>query len=245
MAIFAPARQRLKARFKGRPRAGRPIWHETPGVRDDNLSESAMPISAQSPPPLLQIVTERLRPGAKEAYGVIEEELLHACRTLSAPNRYLAMVSLDQPTDVWWLNMYDSYADVDRVAAAYASNTTLMTALRELSAKKTGLTEPPIDAMTSLRRDLSGDEAWQIGELQFAAVSELRAPAALPGALFEWPDGRACSLIAAPDLDSAKHQARRLGDGARILEVEPRWSLPQDAWVLRNPKLWRPATPST
>ena len=103
-----------------------------------NLSASAMPMSAQSPPPLLQIVTERLRPGARNAYGAIEEELLHACRTLNAPNRYLALVSVDQPIEVWWLNMYDSHAEVDRVAQAYASNATLMKALHELSAKKSG-----------------------------------------------------------------------------------------------------------
>ena len=198
-----------------------------------------------SPPQLLQIVTERLRPGAKEAYGVIEEELLHACRTLNAPNRYLALVSVDQPTDVWWLNMYDSYAEVDRIAAAYASNTTLLTALRELSAKKSGLTEPPVDMMTCLRGDLSGHEAWQIGELPFAVARELPAPAAMPGAVFQWPDGRACSVMAAHDLESAKQQGTRLGGGARIFAVEPRWSFPQDEWVLRNPKLWTPATPST
>jgi hypothetical protein len=204
-----------------------------------------MAISAQSPPRLLQIVTERLRAGAKDAYGAIEEELLHACRTLNAPNRYLALVSVDQPTEVWWLNMYDSYAEVDRIAAAYASNTTLVTALQELSAKKSGLTEPPVDTMTCLRSDLSGHEPWQIGELQFAVVSELPTPAATPGAVFQWPDGRACSVIAAPDLESAKQQATRLGGRARIFEVEPRWSLPQDAWLLRNPKLWTPETPST
>jgi len=204
-----------------------------------------MPMSAESPPPLLQIVTERLRPGARDAYGAIEEDLLHACRTLNAPNRYLALVSIDQPTEVWWLNMYGSYDEVDRVAQAYASNTTLMTALHELGAKKSGLTEPPIDVMTSWLGDLSGHEAWQIGELKFAVVRELPAPAASPGAVFQWPDGRACSLIAAPDLEGAKQQAIRLGAGARIFEVEPRWSLPKDAWVWRNPTLWSPATPST
>ena len=202
-------------------------------------------MSAQFPPPLLQIVTERLRPRAEDAYGAIEEQLLHACRTLNAPNRYLALVTRAQPTEVWWLNMYDSHADVDRVAAAYASNTTLMTALHELSAKKSGLTEPPIDLMTRLRSDLSGSEAWRIGELQFAVVRELPAPAASPGAVFQWPDGRACSLIAAPDFESAKQQATRLGAGARIFEVEPRWSLPQDSWVSRNPRLWVPSASST
>jgi hypothetical protein len=120
-----------------------------------------------------------------------------------------------------------------------------MTALHELSVKKRGLTEPPMDVMTTWRSDLSGHEAWQIGELQFAVVRELPAPAASPGAVFQWPDGRAFSMIAATDLEGAKQQARRLDGRARIFEVEPRWSLPQDEWVLRNPRLWTPAIRST
>jgi hypothetical protein len=74
------------------------------------------------------------------------------------------LVTVDRPTDVCWLNMYDSYADVDRVAAAYASNTRLMAALHELSAKKSSLTAPPIDLMTNLRSDFSGSEEWRIHE---------------------------------------------------------------------------------
>jgi hypothetical protein len=88
----------------------------------------AMNVSARSPPPLLQIVQERLNPGAEPAYGTIEEQLAALCARMNAPNRYLALASLTLPTEVWWLNAYASPADVDRIAEAYARNTELMTA---------------------------------------------------------------------------------------------------------------------
>ena len=93
----------------------------------------AMNVSARSPPPLLQIVQERLNPGAEPAYGKIEEQLAALCARMNAPNRYLALASLTLPTEVWWLNAYASPADVDRIAEAYARNTELMTAMRELA----------------------------------------------------------------------------------------------------------------
>ena len=193
------------------------------------------PVKGQPPPLLLQIVTERLRAGAEKDYGRIEEELLAACRRLGAPNRYLALVSINRPTEVWWLNMYASPAAVARVAEAYSANVTLLTALRELSAKKNGMTEPPLDRMTEFRSDLSGADPWRIGELQYTVIRELHSPAKSAGAVFQAPDGRAFVLIAASDLNNAQQQAKRLGEGARIFEVQPKWSLPEETWVSLNP----------
>ncbi len=198
-----------------------------------------MPVGDQAPPQLLQIVKEKLRPGVEKDYGSIEEDLLRACRTLGAPNRYLALVSVNQPTEVWWLNMYDSQSEVARIAEGYAQNTKLMTALRELAAKKKGMTDPPVDLTTKYRSDLSALEAWRVGELQYVAVQELRTPAKSAGAVFQARDGSAFVLIAASDLGSAKQQANRLGEGARIFEVQPKWSLPKEAWLSLNPTLWK------
>lgn len=196
-----------------------------------------MPVQGQ-PPHLLQIVIERLHAGVEKDYGSIEEELRSACARLGAPNRYLALVSTDGPTEVWWLNMYDSQLAVDRVVEAYTANTELMSALRELSAKKTGMTEPPVDLMTEFRGDLSDPEAWRIGELPYAVVREVPELARSHGAVFQAPDGRFFGWTAASDRDSAERQAARLGKGARILKAEPKWSLPQEAWVIANPVLW-------
>src|SRR5260370_37326884 len=108
-----------------------------------------MTLSAQSPPPLLQIVQERLNPGAEQPYGKIEEEIAHLCARMNCPNWYLAIASVTLPREVWWLNTSASQADVDRVGQSYARNTALTTAMRELSQGKKGLTSDPIDLMAT------------------------------------------------------------------------------------------------
>jgi hypothetical protein len=199
----------------------------------------AMPVGVQTPPALLQIVREKLRPGVEQDYGRIEEELARACARLGAPNRYLALASIGKPVEVWWLNMYASESAVDHVAEAYARNTPLMTALRELSANKVGMTDVPIDVMTTFRSDLSSPDAWQIGQLRYAVVSDLQAPERSEGAVFQSPDGRALVIIAASDRNDAERRASQLGPGAMIFEVRPQWSLPEDSWVSLNPQLWK------
>jgi len=199
-----------------------------------------MPSEGQTPPPLLQIVREKLRPGTEQEYGNIEEELARACARLGAPNRYLALASIRPPTEVWWLNMYASESAVDRIKEEYERNTALMTALRELSAKKVRLTDVPIDSMTKFRKDLSSSDAWRIGELRYAVVQELQAPARSEGAVFESPEGVAFVLVAATGRKAAEQRALTLGPAARIFEVRPRWSLPHDRWVSLNPQLWKP-----
>src|SRR5260370_40840796 len=95
---------------------------------------------------------------------------------MNAPNRYLALASLTLRTEVWWLNTYASPADVDRIAEAYARNTELMTAMRELAQGKKGLASDPVDLMATLRSELSDASPWLIGELRFAVGLEPHAP---------------------------------------------------------------------
>ena len=134
--------------------------------------------------------------------------------------------------------MYESEADVARIAEAYASNAPLTAALREGAAGKTGMAGPPVELMTRFRSDLSTPDPWRIGELRYAAVLERPSPAKSAGAVFESPDGRAVVLIAAADRTDAERRAAQLGSGARLFEVRPEWSLPEDTWVSRNPQLW-------
>ena len=194
----------------------------------------------QTPPALLQIVRERLLPGMEEDYGRIEEQLARACSRLGAPNRYLALASMTRPMEVWWLNMFCSEEAVASVAEGYSRNTPLMTALRELAVRKTGMTEAPIDLMTKFRPDLSSPNAWRIGELRYAAVLELKTPVKSAGAVFQSPDGGAFVLSAAADYNDAERRASDLGPVGRIFEVQPPWSRPEDRWISVNPELWIP-----
>ena len=198
-----------------------------------------MTLPAQSPPALLQIVQERLNPGAEQAYGEVEEQLAHLCARMNCPNRYLALASETLPREVWWLNTYGSQADVDHVAQAYAQNTALTKAMLELAQRRKGLTSEPIDRMTAFRKDLSDGSGWRIGELRFAVVLEMGAPAKAAGSVFQVPDGRAFAFTAASSRTEADRLAAALGSDARVFEVRPQWSFPYDDWGSRNPELWK------
>jgi hypothetical protein len=199
----------------------------------------AMTLSAQPPPLLLQIVQERLNPDVEQVYGGIEEELARLCASMNCPNRYLALASITLPRDVWWLNTYTSQADVELVKVGYERNTALMTALRELSQRKKPLTSDPIDMMTTFRQDLSDASPWLIGELPFAVILETRTPRQASGAVFQRQDGGVFVIAAASDRAQAGRLASAMSPHARVFEVRPKWSLPYDNWVARNPELWK------
>jgi hypothetical protein len=191
------------------------------------------------PPPLLQIVQERLKPDSEQAYGKIEEELARLCARMSCPNRYLALASETLPREVWWLNSYASQADVDHVLQGYARNSALLAAMSEIARGKKGLTSEPIDVMTTFRSDLSDASPWRIGELRFAVILEMSAPAKASGGVFQAPDGKAFVFTAAASRAQAGRLASSLGREARVFEVRPEWSFPYDAWIERNPELWK------
>jgi hypothetical protein len=199
---------------------------------------SAVP--AHRAPALLQIVVERVRSDSIDEYGRIEEQLLAACRRLGAPNTYLALVTVDQPTEVWWFTMYESQADVDRVVNAYEQNVPLTSKLRELGALKSGMAETASDHLTSFRQDLSGQQDWKVGELEYVVIQEQRSPSNSPGMVFQRPDGTTFIVHAAASLQSAREISRVAGAGARLFRVEPTWSLPKASWMSANPSLWEP-----
>jgi hypothetical protein len=193
--------------------------------------------AAQEPPPILQITIERIKPGALGEYGAIEERLAEVCDRLACPNSYLALLSADEPKEVWWLVMYPSQAEVDRVARAYEQNQPLLSAMRELAALKKDITEEPIAYFTSYRTDLSDESPWRIGSDAITVIATGTDLAV--GATFEAADGKRFAISSAATTASASVAAEGLGSTARIFEVRPSWSKPDDAWVARNSELWR------
>ena len=87
-------------------------------------------------PQFLLIVRELLRPGNEAAYDANELKIAAACATLKCPHPYLALVSADNPREVWWLNAFASSEERDGLDAAYARNEQLMAALAPLGKRK-------------------------------------------------------------------------------------------------------------
>ena len=87
-------------------------------------------------PQFLLIVRELVRPGNEAAYDANELKIAEACARLKCPHPYLALVSADNPREVWWLNAFASSEERDGLDAAYARNEQLMAALAPLGKRK-------------------------------------------------------------------------------------------------------------
>ena len=190
-------------------------------------------------PALLQIFRERLKPDAEAAYGRTEERIARFCAEHECPNRYLALVAIGSPREVWWLNEFSSRAELERVTAFYAENRGVTEAMQELARGKAVLTEKPIDLLTSFRPDLTGGNEWRMGETRFAVIRAFPTPQRAPGFLFEASDGSAFAIAAAATRTEAERLSGLLGDGAALFEIRTEWSYPSDDWIARNPDLWK------
>jgi hypothetical protein len=101
------------------------------------------------------IVREWLRPGSEAAYNANELQLAAACATLKCPHPYVALVSVDNSREVWWLNAFASGEERDGLDAAYARNERLMAALVPLGKRKEDFRDAVSTIRTTYRPDVS------------------------------------------------------------------------------------------
>ena len=186
---------------------------------------------ALAQPPILQITIERIKPGAEAEYGRIEERLKETCVRMGCPNAYLALESAATPKEVWWLVMYESQADAERVAAAYAANEPLRKEMAALGAVKENIADAPIAHMTERR---GAATSWAVGAEPFALIA--MGPGTAGAATFESKNGERFAIASAETRADAEAAAARLG--ARVFVMRPEWSKPDASWVAANPRLW-------
>jgi hypothetical protein len=189
-------------------------------------------------PQFLLIVREWLRPGSEAAYNANELRLAAACATLNCPHPYLALVSVDNAREVWWLNAFASGEERDGLDAAYARNERLMAALVPLGKRKEDFREAVSTIRTRYQPDVSSQAGVTIGGARFLVVSATRGQGA-SGSVFESADGDWFRIASAPTRGVAEEIAVQFGSGAMILAVQPQWSFPAEAWIRADPDLWK------
>ncbi len=204
-----------------------------------NPLEAQQPLAGQEPPQVLQLVIERIKPGNEARYDAIERQLAVLCKE-RCPNAYLALESFATPKEIYWLTAYRTAADVDRIAAEYASNALLRADLRALSAPKDELVESAVTLMLEHREALSDTSPWLVGILPYAVIVEGRDAVTSGGAVFEAPDGMRLVFAPAANAEDANAVAAALGPGAKPFAVRAEWSKPAPAWIIANPALWSP-----
>jgi ABC-type hemin transport system substrate-binding protein len=57
--------------------------------------------------------------------------------------------------------------------------------------------------------------------------------------VFEAPDGRRFVFAPVGSHQEADRQVKLAGPRAQVLAVQPRWSLPAEAWIAADPEFWK------
>ena len=190
-------------------------------------------------PQFLLIVREWLRPGSEAAYNENELGLATACATLKCPHPYLALVSVENAREVWWLSTFASVEERDSLNDAYARNEPLMAALVPLGKRKEDFREAVTTIQTTFRSDAGGRAALRIAGARFLVVSTAKDEGASSGSVFESSLGDWFTIVPAPTRAVAEEIVVHFGSGATILAVQPRWSFPAETWIRADPELWR------
>ena len=187
---------------------------------------------------VLQIFREAVRAGCEEEYARIEERRAQASAELRCPHPHAALVTVDRPLEVWWLNAFESDADRERVEAAYAANRALMDALERDSPQKAALTTSVVNTYARFRAQVSGASAIPPMGGRFWAVAVMREELTLAGAVFEDSSGMRFVFAPASTRRGAEDQAAAIGNEAHVLAVRPEWGMPAESWVLADPEFW-------
>ena len=191
-------------------------------------------------PQFLLIVREWVRPGNEAAYDANERQIAAACATLKCPHPYLALVSVDNSREVWWLNAFASSEERDVLDAAYARNERLMAALAPLGKRKEDFRSAVSTIRVRYRPDVSGQASVTIAGARFLVVSATKGQEEWPGSVFESADGDWFRIASAPAREVAAEIAVQFGSGATMLAVQPQWSFPAEAWIRADPDFWKP-----
>lgn len=109
-----------------------------------------------SPPAILEIYRDPVKPGKMAEYTRVEGEAALACARASTWP-YMAIQSITGPqTEVWYMEGFESYAAVERSGEPFVRNAALSADLGRVAEAKTNLVSDPRVVFAHYRDDLSG-----------------------------------------------------------------------------------------
>jgi len=205
------------------------------------LVMAAMQVAASAQPQrVLQVFREPLKPHVEAEYDRIESDTARKCAELRCPHAYLGVESLTGPKEAWWFNGYDSAADQQQVADAWANSTAALAVLGRNSKRKSRLTGKGSNSFATYRPDVSTGPPWLIGAGRFLVITVTRS-APPKGTVFETEEGTRFVIRPARTREEVDAAAAAAGAESRVFAVRPSWSHPADDWIAADPQFWRRA----
>ena len=169
------------------------------------------------PPQILEVSRDYLKPDAVTANRKLERRAEDLCRTLGFTHNYLTIESVTGPAEMWYLNGFDSEAEVEKLRGEYQQNRQLLAALDDITRQKVPLKRlESTDEFVNYRPDLSRGDPWIIGRGKFFVIVLFDGDPPLNGSVFEMKGGSKILLRTAQSSSEARVLATSVGSTARV-----------------------------
>ena len=170
------------------------------------------------PPQILYISRDYLKADAVAANRKLKRRAEHLCRTLDFTHPYLTIESVSGRAEMWYLNGFDSQAEVEKLTREYQQNTKLLAALNDITQQKVALKrQDSTEEFAHYRSDLSHGDPWIIGHGRFLVIVFFEGEPPLNGTVFEMKDGSKMMVRTAQSSSDAYVLAASAGSPARVL----------------------------
>jgi hypothetical protein len=144
-----------------------------------------MPAAAQTPalssegtpPPLLQIEREELRPGKGAAHAINEAAWAAAYAKAQSPVYWLGMTSVSGPSEAWFLTRQESFAAFEKDEASTDTNPALLAERDRISAVDGDLLSRTSTIIGSYRPALSYQPVVKLANMRYMTVNIMRVKA--------------------------------------------------------------------
>jgi hypothetical protein len=127
--------------------------------------------SSHSPPKVLQIFVESVKPGKGAAHEKVEIGWPQAFRKAKWPTHYLAMTSVSGPAEAWFMAAYDSYEAVGTDQQNIEKTPSLARELERLSSVDGALLSGTRGMLALYRPELSYRPDIDIAQMRYVAVT--------------------------------------------------------------------------
>jgi hypothetical protein len=189
---------------------------------------------------ILQIHRDRVKAGCEAAFRDVEERAARICAELGCPHPHLAVESIGDPGEVWWLNGFDSEEHRQRITDAYLSNAPLMSAFEHVRTGREGLLDLDEDIFANYNAGLSRGGHWTLSTARFLVITITNGPDLPEGAVFDAGGSMHFVFKPASRVEQAEQDARAAGHTARIFAIRPYWGFPAREWIAADLEFWKP-----
>ena len=169
------------------------------------------------PPQILEIYRDYLKPEAVAANRKLEKRAERLCRTLDFRHPYLTIESVSGPAEMWYINGFESQAEVEKLRREYEQNTKLAAALNQIVQQKASLKRAEsTDEFARYRSDLSSGDPWIVGRGRFLVIVFFKGDPPLNGTVFEMNHGSRMLVRTTRTFSEARAPAASAGSTATV-----------------------------